>query len=177
MFFYHSVICVRVTNMFKNRRYLRPRIKEAANEFTHILDEATLLVEALVLQQAGTNPEKFKNYNIKKASIDGLNSTLFTFKALLKSKLHFLDEFVDDTRELCIAKISQNQEFSRIIQHSLQLNLIADNNDITLYLSPYIDNWDLLTAGVQALILNHTVRCINQEIQRNQLVEKISKKF
>ncbi|MHA1556340.1 MAG: hypothetical protein ACTSPM_05325 [Candidatus Heimdallarchaeota archaeon] len=163
--------------MFKNRKYLRPRIQKAANEFIHVLDEATLLVEALVLQQSGTNLEKYKTLNFKKASIDGLNSILFTLKALIKGKLHFLDDFIDDVREECISKISKHPEFAHIIQHSLQLNLISDNNDVSLYLAPYIVDWDLLTAGVQALIINHTIRSINQEIQRTQLAEKIAGKF
>ncbi len=163
--------------MFKNRRYLRPRIKQAAEEFTHILDEATLLVEALVLQQSGTSSDKFKNFNFKKASIDNLNSVLYTLKAIIKKNLHFLDDFIDDIREECISKISSQPDFAHIIQHSLQLNLISDNNDISLYLAPYISNWDLLTAGVQAIIINHTVRSINQEIQRTQLAEKIAGKF
>ncbi len=163
--------------MFKNRRYVRPRIKQAAEEFTHILDEATLLVEALVLQQSGTSSDKFKNFNFKKASIDNLNSILYTLKAIIKKNLHFLDDFIDDIREECISKISNQPDFAHIIQHSLQLNLISDNNDISLYLAPYISNWDLLTAGVQAIIINHTVRSINQEIQRTQLAEKIAGKF
>ncbi len=177
MFFYYDVKTQQVSVMFKNRRYLRPRIKQAAEEFTHTLDEATLLVEALVLQQSGTNSDRFKNFNFKKASIDNLNSVLLTLKAITKKNLHFLDDFVDDIREECISKISQYPDFAQIIQHSLQLNLISDNNDISLYLAPYISNWDLLTAGVQAIIINQIIRSINQEIQRTELAEKIASKF
>lgn len=163
--------------MFKNRRYLKPRIQEARQEFDHILDEATLLVEALVLQQSGTNLDKFKNMDFKKASIDSLNSTLSTLKNLLKSKLHFLDDFIDNERELNLAKIQNDGDFAYIIQKILPLNLISDNNDISLYLSPYIDYWDLLTAGVKVIILNQIVKSINNEIMRSQLADKISKKF
>lgn len=177
MFFYHRVKSVCVSIMFKNRRYVRPRIQQAIDEFTHVLDEATLLVEALVLQQSGSNLDKFKSFNCKKASIDSLNIALYTFRIIIKTKLHFLDDHIDDIREECISKISKYPEFAQIIQHSLQLNLISDNNDITLYLAPYIANWDLLTAGVKAVIINHTLRSVNQEIQRTQLSEKIDKKF
>jgi len=177
MFFYYDVKNIRVSTMFKNRRYLRPRIQQAASEFIHVLDEATLLTEALVLQQSGTNLEKFKTLDFKKASIDNLNSVLLTLKAIVKRKLHFLDDFIDDVREECISKISNYPDFVQIIQHSLQLNLISDNNDISLYLAPYINDWDLLTAGVKAIIINHTIRSINNEIQRTQLAEKIAGKF
>lgn len=177
MFFYYGVKSIQVSTMFKNRRYLRPRIQHAAEEFTHVLDEATLLVEALVLQQSGTSSDRFKNFNFKKASIDNLNSVLYTLKTIIKANLHFLDDHIDDIREECISKISNHPDFAHIIRHLLQLNLISDNNDVSLYLAPHIDNWDLLTAGVQAIIINHTVRSINQEIQRTQLAEKIAGKF
>ena len=163
--------------MFKNRRYLRPRIQHAADEFTHVLDEATLLAEALILQQSGTNSERFKAFNFRKASIDSLNSIIYTLKSIIKTKLHFLDDYIDDIREECISKISKHPDFAQIVQHSLQLNLISDNNDISLYLAPYINDWDLLTAGVKAIIINHTIISINQEIQRTQLAEKIADKF
>jgi len=163
--------------MFKSRRYLKPRIEKAVNEFTHILDEATLLVEALILQQSGTNPERFKTLQIKKASIDSLNDVLLTLKAEIKDKLFFLDESIDDLREDCLETIQENSEFARIVLHSMQLNLISDNNDISLYLAPYIESWDLLSAGVQAIILNHVIRSINAEIQRAQLQKKLSEKF
>ncbi|MFW9923743.1 MAG: hypothetical protein ACFFDW_10705 [Candidatus Thorarchaeota archaeon] len=163
--------------MFKNRRYLKPRIAQAAEEFYHTLDEATLLAEALVLQHTGTNLDRFKNFDFKKASIDSLNDILSTLKSLVKNKLHFLDDNIDDEREECLRIISSNSDFAQIVTKSLQLNLISDNNDISLYLAPYCDYWELLTAGVRALILNQVIRSINQEIQRTQLVEKISKKF
>lgn len=163
--------------MFKNRRYVKPRIEKATKEFKHLLDEATLLVEALILQQSGTNPDKFKSMNIKKASIDGLYDVITTLKNVIKSQLHFLDESIDNENEENFAKIQTNKEFTNIIQHVLQLNLISDNNDIALYLAPYIDYWDLLTAGVRLIILSQVIRNINNEIQRAQLAEKISKKF
>lgn len=161
----------------KTRRYLRPRLEKAENEFTHLLEEATLLVEALILQQSGSNSDKFKTFDIKKASIDSLNDVLITLKNLVKDKLYFLDEIIDDIRESCLNKIMVNEEFTKMVTHNLQRNLIADNNDIALYMSPYIDYWDLLTAGVQALILNHIVKSINSEIQRSRVSEQISKNF
>ncbi|MHA1212323.1 MAG: hypothetical protein ACTSSH_07665 [Candidatus Heimdallarchaeota archaeon] len=163
--------------MFKTRRYLRPRMDKAEKELVHVLDEATLLAEALVLQQAGTNPEKFKTFDIKKTSIDSLNGVLITLKSLIKKKLHFLDEIIDDIREDCLAKIKGNTDFTKTVIHSMKLNLISDNSDISLYLAPYIRDWDLLTAGVQAIILNHVVNSINAEIQRVQISEKLTKKF
>ncbi|MGC9780595.1 MAG: hypothetical protein HZR80_15235 [Candidatus Heimdallarchaeota archaeon] len=163
--------------MVKARRYIRPRIVKAENELRHILDEATLLVSALILQQAGTNPDRFRTFDIKKASIDSLYSVLFTLKSFIKKKLHFLDELIDNMREDSLQAIIRNKEFAKVITHTLQLNLIADNNDIALYLSPYIDNWDLLTAGVQSLIINHVIKSINNEIERARLSEKLSKKF
>ncbi len=163
--------------MVKARRYIRPRIVKAENELRHILDEATLLVSALILQQAGTNPDRFRTFDIKKASIDSLYSVLFTLKSFIKKKLHFLDELIDNIREDSLQAIIRNKEFAKVITHTLQLNLIADNNDIALYLSPYIDNWDLLTEGVQSLIINHVIKSINNEIERARLSEKLSKKF
>ncbi|NHJ05793.1 MAG: hypothetical protein EAX90_13285 [Candidatus Heimdallarchaeota archaeon] len=163
--------------MFKNRRYLKPRIQKACQEFNHVLDEATLLVEALVLQQSGSNLDKFKNMNFKKASIDSLNDIIVTLKNIVKSNLHFLDESIDYENEENFSKIQTDHEFTNIIQYILRLNLISDNNDVTLYLAPYIDNWDLLTAGVRVVILSQVIRSINNEIQRSQLAEKISKKF
>ncbi|HUT81546.1 MAG TPA: hypothetical protein VMZ29_10125 [Candidatus Bathyarchaeia archaeon] len=163
--------------MFKTRRYLKPRIEKAEKEFIHILDEATLLVEALILQQSGTNPERFKNLQIKKASIDSLNDVLITLKSAIKEKLYFIDDSIDDLREECLDVIKDDREFTQIIIHSMQLNLISDNNDISLYLAPYIESWDLLTAGVQAIILNHVIRSINAEIQRAQMQKKLSDKF
>ena len=163
--------------MFKNRRYLKPRIQKAENELNHTLDEATILVEALVLQMSGTNPEKYKTFFVKKASIDSLNDVLQTLKSIIKSKLHFIDDFLDYERDQNLKRVAQNIEFGKIIKHCMQLNLISDNSDITLYLSPYIESWDLLTAGVRVLVLNHVIRSINLEIQRSQLADKISKKF
>ncbi|MHA1187802.1 MAG: hypothetical protein ACTSSK_13185 [Candidatus Heimdallarchaeota archaeon] len=163
--------------MFKKRRYLRPRVEKAENQFKHVLDEATLLTSALILQQMGTNPEKFKTYNIKKASIDSLNDVISTLKSLVKGRLHFLDDLIDDLREECFEKITENKDFTHVVSHSLQLNLISDNNDISLYLSPYVDSWDLLTAGVQAVVLNHVIKSINFEIERARMAEKISEQM
>jgi hypothetical protein len=163
--------------MVKTRRYLRPRKHQAEQEFQHLLEEATVLVEALVLQQAGSNPEKFKIFDIRKVSIDNLNEVLITIKNLVKNKLHFLDGFFDDLKEECIEKIQESHEFTRLITHLLQRNLISDNNDISLYLSPYIEDWDLLTAGVQSLIINHIVKSINRDIKRTEISEKIAQKF
>lgn len=163
--------------MFKNRRYLRPRVEKAENEFKHVLDEATLLVEALILQQTGTNTDKIRNFDIKKASLDSLNDVIYTLKNIMKGKLHFIDELIDDIKEDCFEKIQKNTEFTQIVTHSLQLNLISDNNDISLYLAPYVDSWDLLTAGVQTVILNHVIRSINLEIDRARLAERISSNF
>ncbi|MBN1329555.1 MAG: hypothetical protein JXA54_08790 [Candidatus Heimdallarchaeota archaeon] len=163
--------------MFKTRRYLKPRIEKTEEEFFHILDEATLLVEAIILQQSGTNPERFKTLPIKKTSIDSLNDVLITLKSFIKEKLHFIDDSIDDLREGCLEAIKDDREFAQIIIHSMQLNLISDNSDISLYLAPYIESWDLLTSGVQAIILNHTIRSINKEIQRTQMQKKLSEKF
>ena len=168
---------LQVKTVFKNRRYLRPRVEKAENEFKHVLDEATLLVEALILQQTGTNTDKIKNFDIKKASLDSLNDVIYTLKNIMKGKLHFIDDIIDDINEECFEKINENREFTEIVTHSLQLNLISDNNDISLYLAPYVDSWDLLTAGVQTVILNHVIRSINLEIDRARLAEKISSNF
>ncbi|MHA1307368.1 MAG: hypothetical protein ACTSO7_10880 [Candidatus Heimdallarchaeota archaeon] len=163
--------------MFKKRRYMRPRVEKAENQFKHVLDEATLLVSALVLQQMGTNPEKFKNFDIKKASIDSLNDVIYTLKNIVKGRLHFLDDIIDDIREDCFEKITEDKEFTQVVTHSLQLNLISDNNDISLYLSPYVDTWDMLTAGVQAIVLNHVIKSINRDVERARLAEKISERI
>ncbi|MHA1125993.1 MAG: hypothetical protein ACTSSB_11920 [Candidatus Heimdallarchaeota archaeon] len=163
--------------MFKKRRYMRPRVEKAENQFKHVLDEATLLVSALVLQQMGTNPEKFKNFDIKKASIDSLNDVIYTLKNIVKGRLHFLDDIIDDIREDCFEKITEDKEFTQVVTHSLQLNLISDNNDISLYLSPYVDTWDMLTAGVQAVVLNHVIKSINRDVERARLAEKISERI
>ena len=73
-----------VNTLFKARRYLKPRIEKAEKELIHFLDEATLLVEALILQHSGTNPDRFRTLDIKKASIDSLNSVLLTLKSIVK---------------------------------------------------------------------------------------------
>lgn len=163
--------------MFRTRRYLKPRIEKAEKELRHTLDEATLLVEALVLQQSGTNLDRFKTLDFKKVSIDRLNDVLFTLKTYIKSRLHFIDELIDDIREDNLAEIKNNSEFTKVIIHSMQMNLISDNSNISLYLAPYIDFWNMLTAGVQLLILNHVINSINAEIQRTALAEKLSKQF
>jgi hypothetical protein len=59
----------------------------------------------------------------------------------------------------------------------MKMNLISNNSNISLYLAPYIDSWDMLTAGVQVIILNHVINSINSEIQRATLAEKLSKTF
>jgi len=166
-----------VNSVFKSRRYIRPRVEKAENEFKHVLDEATLLAEALILQQTGTNTDKIRNFDFKKASIDSLNDVIYTLKNIIKKRLHFLDDMIDDIREDCLEKITGNKDFTRIITHSLQLNLISDNNDISLYLAPYVDSWEMLTAGVQTVILNHVIRSINLEIERAKLAAKISGNF
>ena len=51
--------------MFKARRYLKPRIEKAEKELIHTLDEATLLVSALILRHSGSNPDRFKTFDIK----------------------------------------------------------------------------------------------------------------
>ncbi|NHJ38986.1 MAG: hypothetical protein FK731_03060 [Asgard group archaeon] len=163
--------------MFKSRRYVRPRIEKAEKELVHFLDEATLLVEALILQHSGTNPDKFRTFDIKKASIDSLNGVLLTLKSIIKKNLHFVDEIIDDIRENSLKIIENNADFTKIISHSMQLNLISDNNDISLYMAPYTESWDLLTAGVQAIIINHVIKSINSEIQRARVAEMISKKL
>ncbi|NHJ48488.1 MAG: hypothetical protein FK733_11950 [Asgard group archaeon] len=163
--------------MFKSRRYIKPRLDKAEKEFKHFLDEATLLVEALILQHLGSNPDKFRSLDIKKASIDSLNDVLLTLKSLIKKNLHFVDEIIDDIREDCLKVITRNSDFTKIIAHSMKLNLISDNNDISLYMAPFTERWELLTAGVQAVVLNHVIKSINTEIQRAQLHEKISKQF
>lgn len=156
---------------------MKPRVDKAERELKHTLDEATLLVEALVLQQSGSNPEKFKTFDIKKVSIDRLNDVLFTLKTYIKGRLHFIDELIDDIREENLARIKDNDDFTKVIIHSMKMNLISDNSNISLYLSPYIDSWDMLTAGVQVIILNHVINSINSEIQRATLTEKLSKQF
>jgi hypothetical protein len=163
-----------VNILFKARRYLKPRIEKAEKELIHFLDEATLLVEALILQHSGTNPDRFRTLDIKKASIDSLNGVLLTLKSIVKKNLHFIDEVMDDIRENSLEIIKENQDFARTIIHSMQLNLISDNNDISLYMAPYTEKWELLTAGVQAVVLNHVVKSINSEIQRSRISEKIS---
>jgi len=163
--------------MFKARRYLKPRVEKAEKELKHTLDEATLLVEALVLQQSGSNPDRFRTFDIKKVSIDRLNDVLFTLKTYIKGRLHFIDELIDDIREDNLTKIKNHNEFAKVIIHSMQLNLISDNSNISLFLAPYIDSWDMLTAGVQVIILNHVINSINTEIQRASLAEKLSKQF
>ncbi|MBK5113668.1 MAG: hypothetical protein KGD59_12415 [Candidatus Heimdallarchaeota archaeon] len=163
--------------MFKARRYLKPRIDKAEEELIHTLDEATLLVEALVLQQSGSNSERFKTFDIKKVSIDRLNDVLFTLKNYIKGRLHFIDGLIDDIREDNLTRIKDNDDFTKVVIHSMKMNLISDNSNISLYLAPYIDSWDMLTAGVQVIILNHVINSINSEIQRATLAEKLSKTF
>ena len=163
--------------MFKTRRYMKPRIEKAEKELRHILDEATLLVEALVLQQSGTSLDRFKTLDFKKVSIDRLNDVLITLKTYIKSRLHFIDELIDNIKEDNLAEIKNNSEFTKVIIHSMQMNLISDNSNISLYLAPYIDSWNMLTAGVQIIILNHVINSINAEIQRAALAEKLSKQF
>jgi hypothetical protein len=163
--------------MFKARRYLKPRVEKAEEELIHTLDEATLLVEALVLQQSGSNPERFKTFDIKKVSIDRLNDVLFTLKNYIKGRLHFIDGLIDDIREDNLTRIKDNDDFTKVVIHSMKMNLISDNSNISLYLAPYIDSWDMLTAGVQVIILNHVINSINSEIQRATLAEKLSKTF
>lgn len=163
--------------MFKTRRYMKPRKEKAEKELRHTLDEATLLVEALVLQQSGSSSDRFKTLDIKKVSIDRLNDVLLTLKTYIKSRLHFIDELIDEIREDSLAKIKTHNDFAKVVIHSMKMNLISDNSNISLYLAPYIDSWDMLTAGVQVIILNHVINSINVEIQRATLVEKISKQF
>lgn len=163
--------------MFKARRYMKPRIDKAEKELKHTLDEATLLVEALVLQQSGSSSDRFKTMDIKKVSIDRLNDVLFTLKTYIKGRLHFIDELIDDIREDNLSRIKDHNDFTKVIIHSMKMNLISDNSNISLYLSPYIDSWDMLTAGVQVIILNHVINSINSEIQRTSLTEKLSKQF
>jgi hypothetical protein len=166
-----------VITMFKGRRYVKPRIEKAETELKHFLDEATLLAEALILQHLGTNPERFRAMDIKKASIDNLNDVLLTLKSHIKKNLHFVDDLIDSIREDCLRRITRNDEFTRIVTHSMNLNLISDNNDISLYMAPFTESWDMLTAGVQAVVLNHVIKSINAEIKRAQISEELSKKF
>ncbi|MEA2070034.1 MAG: hypothetical protein U9O98_01950, partial [Asgard group archaeon] len=70
--------------MVKTRRYLIPRINQAEKEFKHLLDEGLVLVQALILQQSGTNSERFKTLPIRNVSIDSLNDVLVTLKNLVK---------------------------------------------------------------------------------------------
>jgi len=163
--------------MFKQRRYIRPRVERARKDFKHLLDEATLLVEALILQQAGSRPERFRTLNFKKASIDSLHSVLLTLKNLVKEQLPFLTETMDAIQDEAMKRIATKNSFAKIIIRVFKLNLIADNSDISLYLAPFIEDWELLSYGVQAIILNHIIKSINQDIERTQLAEKISKKF
>jgi len=163
--------------MFKARRYLKPRIEKAEKELKHTLDEATLLVEALVLQQSGSNPDRFRTMDIKKVSIDRLNDVLFTLKSFIKGRLHFIDELIDDIQEESLHMIKNDDDFAQAVLHSMKMNLISDNSNISLFLAPYIDSWDMLTAGVQVIILNHVINSINSEIERATLAEKISKQF
>ena len=156
---------------------MKPRIDKAEKELKHTLDEATLLVEALVLQQSGSSSDRFKTMDIKKVSIDRLNDVLFTLKTYIKGRLHFIDELIDDIREDNLSRIKDHNDFTKVIIHSMKMNLISDNSNISLYLSPYIDSWDMLTAGVQVIILNHVINSINSEIQRSSLTEKLSKQF
>ncbi len=156
---------------------MKPRVDKAEKELKHTLDEATFLVEALVLQQSGSSSDRFKTMDIKKVSIDRLNDVLFTLKTYIKGRLHFIDELIDDIREDNLTRIKDNNDFTKVIIHSMKMNLISDNSNISLYLSPYIDSWDMLTAGVQVIILNHVINSINSEIQRSSLTEKLSKQF
>lgn len=163
--------------MSKPRRYVRPRVEQAIREFKHVLDEAILLSEVLILQQAGTRPERFRAMNFKKASIDSLNDVLLTLKSLIKKKLPFLMDVIDRYQEEAMVKITSKAEFARIIIHCFKLNLIADNSNISLYLAPYIEEWELLSFGVQAIVLNHVIKSINRDIERAHLRERIAKKF
>lgn len=163
--------------MFKARRYVKPRIEKAEKDLIHFLDEATLLVEALILQHLGTKPDRFRTLDIKKASIDSLNGVLLTLKSIVKKNLHFVDEVLDDIRENNLKIIEKDNDFTKIINHSMQLNLISDNNDISLYMAPFTKSWDLLTAGVQIVVLNHVIKSINSEIQRARVSEMISEKL
>ncbi len=163
--------------MSKPRRYLKPRKEKAEKELRHTLDEATLLVEALVLQQSGSNPERFRTFDIKKVSIDRLNDVLFTLKSYIKGRLHFIDNLIDDIREDSLTRIKDHDDFAKVVIHSMKMNLISDNSNISLFLAPYVDSWDMLTAGVQVIILNHVINSINTEIQRAALAEKLSKQF
>ena len=156
---------------------MKPRVEKAEKELRHTLDEATLLVEALVLQQSGSNPDRFRVLDIKKVSIDRLHDVLITLKTYIKSRLHFIDELIDNIMGDNYAIVKNHNEFAKVIIHSMEMNLISDNSNISLYLAPYIDSWDMLTAGVQILILNHVINSINAEIQRAALAEKLSKQF
>ena len=161
--------------MFKDRKFFKPRIAEAEKEFVHVLNEAALLFEALILQQTGTNAEKVKNLDIKKASINELNAVLVTLKSLVKKKLAFTIDLIDEIREECLKAIIENNDFGKTVKHSLDLNLIADNNDITLYLAPYVEYWTMLDAGVKVIILNHIINSINADILRASMAEQITK--
>ncbi len=177
----NSIIILAIDNsvipMSKPRRYLKPRIEKAEKELRHTLDEATLLVEALVLQQSGSNPDRFRTFDIKKVSIDRLNDVLLTLKSYIKGRLHFIDDLIDNIREDNLTRIKTNDEFAKVVIHSMQMNLISDNSNISLFLAPYVDSWDMLTAGVQVIILNHVINSINTEIQRATLAGKLSKQF
>jgi hypothetical protein len=161
--------------MVRNRRYILPRKKRAREDFDHLLEEAVVLVQTIVLQQSGTNLEKYKTLPIKKVSIDSLNDCLLTLKAIAKENMHFLDSYIDEIRDNCIAVISKNKEFMKVITECLKLNLISDNSHISLFLSPYAEYWNLFTAGVKSLVINHIIRSINREIAHNQMKEKIKK--
>ena len=163
--------------MFKSRRYIKPRVDKTKTGFLHLLDEATLLAEALILQHSGTRIERFKSFGVKRASINELNAVLVTMKSFVKKNLHYLDDTIDNLREESLKRIKQNTDFTRVIIRTMNMNLIADNNDISLYLAPFVIYWDLLTCGVHALILNQIIKNINLEIQRVDIASKISKKL
>ncbi|MBD3189229.1 MAG: hypothetical protein GF308_01220 [Candidatus Heimdallarchaeota archaeon] len=153
--------------------FRRRQRKKTKNQFKHLLDEAIILFQTIILQQSGTNAEKFKVLPIKKASIDNLSDCLITVKNYTKKNQDTLQKYIQVLRDECINDLKQDEDLSHIVLELMKRNLIADNNDIALYLAPYADNWNLFSNAVQFLILNHIIKSINRDRQKSKISSMI----